>query len=255
MASEWYESFFTALALDFWAAAVPATSTAEEVDFVVRELGTSPPARILDLPSGLGRHSIALASRGYRVTGVDISAYATLSAKREASARGLNVTFLLGDMRDPPPDGPYDGAVCLGNSFGYLSRRDMRRFVQNIFHTVRPSGRWVIDSGAVAESLLPHLVEERTLEAGGVTYAVRNRYDATTSRLLQACTLVRGQERQTADLSYTIYTVAELHQLLEHAGWTVLSSYGSLDGRPFREGDRRLFLIAQRPEGQGYAHP
>jgi cyclopropane fatty-acyl-phospholipid synthase-like methyltransferase len=164
MASEWYESFFTALALDFWQAAVPVASTAEEVEFLVRELGISPPARVLDLPSGLGRHSIALARREYRITGIDISAHATFTAKNEASARGVRVTFLPGDMREPPPDGPYDGAFCFGNSFGYLSRGDMRRFVRNMLHAVRPGGRWAIDTGAAAESLLPHLAEERTLE-------------------------------------------------------------------------------------------
>jgi SAM-dependent methyltransferase len=254
MASEWYESFFTALALDFWQAAVPAASTAQEVDFVVRELGISPPARVLDLPSGLGRHSLALASREYTVTGVDISAHATFSANNEARARGVKVTFLLGDMREPPPDGPYDGAVCLGNSFGYLSRSDMMRFVQNMFRAVRPGGRWAIDTGAAAESLLPHLAEERTMEAGGVTYSVQSRYDASARRLHQTCTLVRGRERQTAELSHTIYALPELHRLLENAGWTVLNSYGSLDGRPFQHGDRRLLLIAQRPGGPGLTH-
>jgi SAM-dependent methyltransferase len=249
MASEWYESFFTTLAFDFWQAAVPTASTAEEVDFVVRELGISPPARVLDFPSGLGRHSIALASRDYRVTGVDISAHAIATARNEALAHGAKVTFLRGDMRHPPPDGPYDGAFCFGNSFGYLSHTDMRRFVRNMFDAVRPGGRWAIDTGAAAESLLPHLVEERTIEAGGVAYSVKSRYDASARRLLQSCTLVRGLERQTAEISHAVYTVPELHRLLEDSGWTVLSSYGSLDGRPFQPGDRRLALIAQRPAG------
>jgi hypothetical protein len=33
MNSEWFESFFTQLALDFWRAAVPNTVTADEVIF------------------------------------------------------------------------------------------------------------------------------------------------------------------------------------------------------------------------------
>jgi SAM-dependent methyltransferase len=246
MASEWYESFFTPLALDFWQAAVPPASTAEEVNFLVRELGLSPPARVLDLPSGLGRHSLELASRGYPVTGVDISPHATRVAKEAAAARGVNATFLRGDMRTPPPNGPYDAAFCFGNSFGYLSREDMKRFVRNVLHATTPGARWAIDTGAIAESLLPHLVEERTLEAGGVTYTVRSQYNAAERRLLQACSLIRGRQRQTGQVSYTIYTVTELHDLLEYAGWKVLSTFGSLDGRPFQPGDRRLILIAQR---------
>ena len=245
MATEWYESFFTPLALDFWRAAVSADSTSAEVDFLVQVLGP-PPARLLDLPSGLGRHALALAARGYSVTGVDLSADAVSAARTDARLRGLGVRFLVGDMRSEPPDGPFGGAYCFGNSFGYLSHDDMRRFIRNILQVLQPGGRWVIDTGAAAESLLPHLVDERTLEAGGVTYSVRNRYDAAAGRLVQSCTLVRGAERQLAEISHAVYTVSELQLLLESEGWQVTGTHGALDGRPFLLGDRRLLLVAQR---------
>ena len=246
MASEWYESFFTSLALDFWRAAVPAETTSVEVDFLSRELRVSPGAQLLDLPCGLGRHAIALASRGYRITGVDLSADAVASARKEALERGLTVSFHVGDMRHEPSGGPFDGAYCFGNSFGYLSHDDMSRFVRSMLHAVRPGGRWAIDTGAVAESLLPNLVEARTLEAGGVTYSVRSRYDAAARRLVQSCTLVRGGEQQLAELSHAVYTVAELHRLLESAGWQLRGAYGSPDGRPFEPGNR-LLLVIERP--------
>jgi SAM-dependent methyltransferase len=247
MASEWYESFFTSLALDFWRAAVPAEATSMEVDFLSRELRVSPGAQLLDLPCGLGRHAIGLASRGYRVTGVDLSADAVASARNEALERGLTVSFHVGDMRHQSPGGPFDGAYCFGNSFGYLSHDDMGPFVRSMLHAVRPGARWAIDTGAAAESLLPHLVEARTLEAGGVTYSVRSRYDAASRRLLQSCTLERGDERQLAELSQAVYTVAEIYRLLESAGWQLRGAYGSLDGRPFQPGDRRLLVVIERP--------
>jgi SAM-dependent methyltransferase len=244
---EWYESFFTELALDFWRAAVPEASTAAEAEFLTRELGVLPPASLLDLPSGFGRHALLLARRGYRVTGVDLAAAAVAAAQKEVRATGTTANFVLGDMREMPPGGPFDGAYCFGNSFGYLSHSGMRRFVGNIFHAVRPGGRWAIDTGAAAESLLPHLVEDRTLEAGGVTYRVHSRYDAAVGRLVQSCSLRRGSETQLADISHAIYTVSELHRLLEAEGWKMKGSFGSLDGRPFTTGDRRLLLVAERP--------
>jgi hypothetical protein len=125
-------------------------------------------------------------------------------------------------MRHPPPQGPYAGAYCFGNSFGYLSREDMERFVGNMLWAVVPGGKWIIDTGAAAESLLPHLAEERVLEAGGVTYFVRSQYNAVERRLVQSCRLARGSESQTSEISQSIYTVQELHQLLENAGWLIL---------------------------------
>ncbi len=106
---------------------------------------------------------------------------------------------------------------------------------------------WIIDTGAAAESLLPQLVDERQLEAGGITYAVQNNYDAVAGRLIQACTFTRQAERELAQTSQGVYTVAELHRLLRSQGWLTVAAYGSLDGRPFVLRDRRLLLIAQRP--------
>jgi SAM-dependent methyltransferase len=245
--AKWYETFFTALAVDFWQAAVPASATTADVGFLVRELAVVPPARILDLPSGPGRHALALANLGYNITGVDISPVAIASARRRAEATGATATFVLGDMREPPAQDSYAGAYCFGNSFGYLSREEMNGFVDNMLHAVVPGGRWIIDTGLAAESLLPHLTDERVLEAGGVTYVVRNRFDAVARRLLQSCTLARGAELQTAEIFYTIFTVHELHQLLERQGWRVLRTYGSTEGAPYQPGDRRLLLVAERP--------
>jgi cyclopropane fatty-acyl-phospholipid synthase-like methyltransferase len=248
MKPEWYESFFTELALDFWRAAVPSESTSADVDCLVRELSVLPPSRLLDLPSGAGRHAIPLAARGYQITGVDISPHAVASAQREARTHGVSATFVRGDMRDSPAGAPYDGAYCFGNSFGYLSHEDMKRFVRTMFQAVRPGGRWAIDTGAAAESLLPHLVQERTGEAGGITYSVQNRYDASARRLFQTSTLVKGQQRETTEISQAVYTVTEIQELLESAGWRLVGTYGALDGRPFANGDRRLLVVATRPE-------
>jgi hypothetical protein len=59
--------------------------------------------------------------------------------------------------------------------------------------------------------------------------------------------LEKGAARQEAEISHGIYTVAELHRLLEGEGFRVPFAFGSLDDRPFRLADRRLLLVAERP--------
>src|SRR5262249_54958906 len=246
--AEWFETFFTPLALDFWRAAVQSMATDEEVGFLVRNLGVAPPSHLLDLPCGHGRHAIALASRGYRVTGIDIAPGAVLGARQQAKALALSTaSFLVGDMRSPPLGGPFDGACCLGNSFTYLSHENTIRFVRNVFDAVRPGARWIIDTGMAAESLLPQLVDDRKLEVGGITYAVENHYDAVAGRLIQGCLFTRGAEREVAQTNQGVYTAAELHRLLQSQGWITVAAFGSPDRKPFRLRDRRLLLVAQRP--------
>ncbi|HEX4802137.1 MAG TPA: class I SAM-dependent methyltransferase, partial [Myxococcaceae bacterium] len=183
-----------------------------------------------------------------RVTGIDIAPSAVTAASKEAAALGLRTThFLVGDMRQRWVDGPFDGAYCFGNSFTYLSHEDTIGFVRNLFEAVRPGARWIIDTGMAAELLLPQLMDERQLEVGGITYAVKNSYDAVAGRLIQACTFTRGAERELARTNQGVYTVAELSRLLQSQGWITLGAFGSLDGKPFALRDRRLLLIAQRP--------
>jgi len=248
MSSQWFETFFTPLALDFWRSAVSSAATDQEVDFLIRNLAVAPPSHLLDLPCGLGRHATALASFGYRVSGIDIAPSAVMVAQREAEALGLRtVRFRVGDIRQPCPDGPFDGAYCFGNSFTYLSHEDTIGFVRSVFNAVRPGARWIIDTGMAAELLLPQLVDERKLEVGGITYAVKNSYDAVAGRLSQACTFTRGAEREVTQTNQGVYTVAEMHRMLQSQGWMTLAAFGSLDDKPFALRDRRLLLIAQRP--------
>lgn len=108
MQSDWYKHFFHGVALDVWRRAVPPEQTREEADFLEKTLELAPGARLLDVPCGNGRHSVELASRGYRPTGVDIAAEFVREAQARA-ASGLQVEFLLGDMRHLPWQSEFDG--------------------------------------------------------------------------------------------------------------------------------------------------
>ncbi len=209
---EWYESFFTRLAVDFWRAAVPPGATLSDAELVMKELRVAPPARLLDLPCGSGRHVAELRARGFDVTGFDLS---------PAAVEGVPHCH-VGDMRDRVPGGPYDGAYCLGNSFGYLGADDTRRFMRNVREAVKAGGRWLIDASAVAEAVLPYAPMERTLEAGGVRFFVRARYEEPTREIVQDATLTRGEQHEQSQIRYRVFTLAELRAWLQECGFRPL---------------------------------
>src|SRR5574340_332418 len=129
MESNWYETFFQGVALEFWNQVTTPEQTRAEADFLERKLGPGPGARILDVPCGSGRHAVELAARGYRVCGIDIAPENIADARRRAGARGVSAAFERGDMRRLPRPGEFDGAYCFGNSFGYLDHQGNREFL------------------------------------------------------------------------------------------------------------------------------
>ena len=77
-------------------------NTESEVDFIEAVLAHDRSRRILDIGCGTGRHSIELASRGYLVTGVDLSRGQLRRAREKAAQRNVRLTFEEGDARRLP---------------------------------------------------------------------------------------------------------------------------------------------------------
>lgn len=69
--SNWFEDFFHGVATDLWRKVGTPELTRADADFFEKTLGKK--KRLLDVPCGNGRHSLELARRGCRVTGLDIS--------------------------------------------------------------------------------------------------------------------------------------------------------------------------------------
>ena len=75
-------------------------NTPAQVDAIVSLLNLRQSDRVLDLACGVGRHSLELARRGYRVVGVDRTEQYLERARRTAAAEGIDVEFVLADMRE-----------------------------------------------------------------------------------------------------------------------------------------------------------
>ncbi len=84
----------------------------EPDDELVTLVGALAPGTALDLGCGTGRNAIALAARGWRVTGVDSSAVGLDQARAAAAARGLApLTLVHADLTSFAPDTTYDLVV------------------------------------------------------------------------------------------------------------------------------------------------
>jgi SAM-dependent methyltransferase len=242
----WYENFFEGLALDLWRNAVTPEQTRAEAAFLERELGASPGAQLLDVPCGNGRHSLELAGRGYRLTGVDSSAGFMQEARERSRAAGVAITWQEGDMRRLPWKAAFDGAFCFGNSFGYLEPDGMQEFVAALAAALKPGARFALQTGVAAESILPAFAEREWYKMGDVLMLIANEYDAVHSCLDTHYTFLRNGVTETRESTHWVYSSAEIQRMLGEHGLQTKALYAELDGTPFRLGASTLYVVAER---------
>jgi SAM-dependent methyltransferase len=245
MNKPWYETFFTGVALDFWRAAVPAEHSDAEAAFLTEELAVAPPARLLDVPCGDGRLGVRLAARGYAVTGLDISAE-NVATCRSAMPGGAAAEWIEADMQQLPVAGPFAGAYCCGNSFGYLEYSAQRQFLERVASVLEPGARFVVDASVAAETLLPKLEERAWYEAGGIHFLIENHYAAADSRLDTTCTFLWNGRQEVRRFSHFVYTVAEIRRMLAAAGLPTIALYGGIDRSPLESSSRMALLVAEQ---------
>lgn len=242
---DWYAGFFDGLALEMWAAGFNEAETARDVDFLEDELALEPGAHLLDAPCGNGRHVREFVARGFRMTGIDVAQGFVAPLQREF-ARSAGATIVRADLRGAELAGPFDGAFCWGNSFGYLPRADDAALLRRIGAALRPGARFALQTSLVAESAIPNFAEQHWERAGDIFVLMDCAYDANESRIDAIYTYLRGGSVEVRPLSLYVYTLAELTGLLESAGLRLRDTYASRDREAFELGAREAILIAEK---------
>lgn len=244
---DWWQDFFSGPVLDFVRHSRDEEQTHTEADFIQQTLGLPPPARILDVPCGGGRLALELASRGYQVTGVDISQSLLKSARDQADAQGLSISLEHRDMRDLPWSGEFDGAYCFWSSFGYFNEPGNADFLKAVSRTLKPGAPFLMDTPLI-ETRLPEMEsQERVWWPVGDLLALEERsFDHITSRVESEWTFIREGQKENKHLSLRLYTYRELCSLLEQAGFGNHRAYGSLDWEPFGLGSIWLYLLTNK---------
>ena len=97
-ANEWFRIWFNSPYYDILYHQRNKDEASLLIDKLANYLQIPEQAFILDAACGRGRHSIALAAKGFNVTGVDISPLAVTEAKKHETN---NLNFFLHDIRLP----------------------------------------------------------------------------------------------------------------------------------------------------------
>ncbi|MBY0084735.1 MULTISPECIES: class I SAM-dependent methyltransferase [Brevibacillus] len=161
MAEEWFERSFREDYVLVYRHRDDSAADGEIANLLER-LPVKDTGRVLDLCCGSGRHSRALARRGYEVVGVDLSPVLLQLAEEQNTYPQLS--FARCDMRDIPFREEFDIVVNLFTSFGYFSTdEENANVIRNMAQALKKNGEVVIDflnAAYVIDNLVPHSTKE-----------------------------------------------------------------------------------------------
>ena len=119
--------------------------TETEIDGLLKLINAEKNQKILDACCGVGRHSIELAKRGLRVTGIDITKSFLEAAGLSAEAEGVAVDFIESDILRYTATNTFDHVINMYTSFGYFeSEDDNALFLKNMRANLKPGGKILI---------------------------------------------------------------------------------------------------------------
>ena len=99
-----------------------------------------PPAKILDLGCGVGRHTIYFASLGYDVSAMDLSEEGVKSTKEWLKNEGLTAKVELGRMTELNYKDDTFTLVLAFNVIYHAFKSDMIKTIAEIFRVLKPGG-------------------------------------------------------------------------------------------------------------------
>jgi SAM-dependent methyltransferase len=137
-------------------------------------LKPAPGSRMLDIACGRGRHARFLASKGFDVTGIDISFESIAYAKQFEED---NLHFFQHDMRLPSWVHYFDYAFNFFTSFGYFpTRREHDDAIRTIAQSLKPAGVLLFDYLNV-HYVEEHMVYNETRKIDGTEYEIHRWHD------------------------------------------------------------------------------
>jgi len=214
------------------------------IDKLINKLMPPAQSKMLDVACGKGRHSIQLASKGFDVTGIDLSPQSIRYAKQSESS---NLQFFEHDMRMPLMINYFDFAFNFFTSFGYFkTNRENENAIKSISSALKPNGIFVMDYLNVENKMLITEGEsEKTIENN--LFQIKKWKD---TRFFYKQINIQDNNNNSS-CSFTenvaIFSLPDFKAMFEKNGLIIKTIYGDYSLKPFdADHSPRLIMVAQK---------
>ena len=203
---------------------------------------------MLDLACGTGSLSVLLAEKGLRVLGCDISEEMLTEAADKAADCENPPFFIRQSMQTLQLPYPVDWIVCCLDGINYLTDpADCRETFRRCMESLNPGGILTFDINSAAK--LRGLDGQVWLDENDDTYCVwRTEFDEEENICYYGMDIFqrRGKlwQRSFEEHAEYAYSVQQLKEYLQAAGFDEIAVYGDRSLQPPQENEQRIYFFA-----------
>ncbi len=220
----------------------------KQVRTAARIVPFTPGQAILDIACGAGRHVLAFARLGARVTGIDLSNTLVRIARSRISETGVAATVRRGDMRVLKYHERFDGATIWFTSLGYFKTvAEDIGVMKGLAAALKPGGWWLIDLPNPAYLEKNLVSESRRTVNGPHGRAVVTETRRIVNRRVEKTTIIDDPAGKRSYIeSVRLYRPEQFGALVNAARLVTDGILGDYDGRAMTSDSPRQIWFGRK---------
>jgi cyclopropane fatty-acyl-phospholipid synthase-like methyltransferase len=214
----------------------------KRIEFLLRTCRPDRDMPLLDLCCGNGRYSVALAQKGYKVTGIDFDEKSIEQARRRAHEQNVKVDLLCADINKANLR-PGFGLIFSVQAFQHFTDDQRDSYLRKAKQLLVPGAKLFVE---MPYFRCPRNGYEGRDEWEGYVQTYEGRYVPDTRQEITEMIFTRkedGAQRKVTSRRRN-YDVDEIDMILRAQGYRILNVYGDWDGRELNDDCCRMIFIA-----------
>ena len=125
----------------------------------------------------------------------------------------------------------------------------MKLFVEKVAASLETGAKFIINSGMIAESILPNLSnysKNKSYTVGNITMDVTNIYNVEDSYMISNLVYTKEGKTEEHSFKHYVFTLGEVKRLLKLFGLSTIATYSSLTKTEYNLGDQQIYIVAKK---------
>jgi len=241
------DSYFDGYYKEIWRNIIPDELTNKEVDFIFSYFNLQQGSNVLDIMCGYGRHAIALAKKGIKITAVDNLPDYINEIKNVAEKENLPLQAFQADIANYKTESLFDLVICMGNSLNFFTPQDTSCILASISSSLKLGAHLLINTWSLAEIVIKNFKDKSWSTVGDLKLLADSKFLFHPTRIETQSIIISvdGKEEIKTGIDY-IYSINEMEMMLKNVGLSVKEVYSIPGKKKFTIGEPRAYIIAQK---------